>query len=139
MPEAGLKIAQKALKTRFFVNILPRHLVWLGSVGYFVFGGGLTPQTPPPTPTFGSFRLKNNIDSLSLLHFRLSTFPPGFPLSVKINLATRLDLLLAFSNGILKIFWNDLKTKINSSILYAKRRNVCLKNTLFDWIYVSIN
>jgi len=31
MPEAGLKIAQKGLKNTFFVKILPRHLVWLGS------------------------------------------------------------------------------------------------------------
>jgi len=31
MPEAGLKIAQKGLKNTLFVNILPRHLVWLGS------------------------------------------------------------------------------------------------------------
>jgi len=31
MTEAGLKIAQKDLKNTFFVKILPRHLVWLGS------------------------------------------------------------------------------------------------------------
>jgi len=31
MPEAGLKIAQNGLKNTFFVKILPRHLVWLGS------------------------------------------------------------------------------------------------------------
>jgi len=49
MPEAGLKIAQKGLKNTFFVKILPRHLVWLGS-GYGISdsGEGLNPQTPPP-------------------------------------------------------------------------------------------
>jgi len=31
MPEAGLKIAQKRLKNTFFVKILPKHLIWLGS------------------------------------------------------------------------------------------------------------
>jgi len=40
MPEAGLKIAQKGLKNTFFVEILPRHLVWLG---YFGFCGGSNP------------------------------------------------------------------------------------------------
>jgi len=46
MPEAGLKIAQKALKNTFFVKILPRHLVWLGYLG---FCGGSTPPPKPPT------------------------------------------------------------------------------------------
>jgi len=59
MPEAGLKIGQKGLKNTFFVKILPRHLVWLGSGLTIVFQIlGVSPppphQTPPPTRMYGT-------------------------------------------------------------------------------------
>jgi len=81
MPEAGL-IAQKGLKNTFFVKILPRHLVWLGYLG---FCPRSNPPYPPPARMCDRVRCLPDIFKIFIDKLQLSLVTIIFPFTFHLN------------------------------------------------------